>query len=318
VTGDAWLTKRDAELAYRQAQKWEREGRLESALAAYQRAFADDGQWVEAGHKVYQLATQTGQTALAQRQAQALRELAPEWSVTVTLTDGTMLVGYDLDEMSLEHDLGSIPITLYWKLHTPLEGILRWQADGWTYVAVQSRLYQIGVVDNLLPNGGFERDLSTMAIVPAGYQDLAYMARFQPDYLRTRHKLTVDTRDGDTTQVAAVVNAVEGVNGMNTVQRITVKPRTWYVMGGWIHVLDRGIGYLGGVWRTHDGEDVLYWYVAREHPAHPWQQFASAAIAPDQATMFTPLALNLGEGEVRFDNLIFFQMPVPSQFIGEY
>ena len=315
VISETSLARRRAERVYRQGQALEREGQLEAALAAYRQAYAGDGLWVEAGYRTYYLAMQTDQPALAQRHAQALRVQSPEYPVNTTLDNGARLLGYDLDEMRLERDIDPIPITLYWELPTPLEDVSQWQADGWTYVGVQDRLYQVGVMDNLLPNGGFERDLSTMAIIPSGYQHVqASLVRDRPDYLaylQDRHKLMPDRRDRDINQVAVVMNVVKGLNGLTTPHKVAVEPGALYIVGGWMRVTGGGSGFLGGVWGDDSNADLLYWYATQKQPAQSWQHFASASIAPKEATVFTPLALNTGENKVYFDDLVFFQVPFP-------
>lgn len=319
TTHDALLARRRAEAAYRQAQTSEHEGHLESALAAYRHAFAEDERQIEVGYKVYRLAMQVGRSRLAQRQVQALYALVPEYPVTLTLDDGITLLGYDLDETSLERDVDPIPVILYWELPAPLEDVSQWQAGGWMYVGVQDRLYQIGVVDNLLPNGGFERDLSTMAIIPHGYKNNKSEARYQAyryDFLRMHHRVMVDRRDGNITQVAALVNPVEELNGMMPVHGVTMVPGALYVLGGWMRVMEGGSGYLGGVWRTAAGEVVRYWYATKERHAQPWQQVVATVAAPEDETLaFSLLALNRGEGEVYFDDLILFPI-VPPQLSG--
>ncbi|MBN1890299.1 MAG: hypothetical protein JW850_20060 [Thermoflexales bacterium] len=309
------LARQRAQGAYDQGLSWERQEELALALESYQQAFADDGRWVEAGYKVYDLGMQLGQAALAQPRAQALYTLSPEYPVSTSLAAQARLLGYDLDEMSLERGVDPIPVTFYWELPGSPEGVSRWQADGWVYVRVQNRLYQLGTLDNILPNGGFERDLSTMAIVPAGYQDAqAALIRDRRDYvdlLRTRHRLDLDQAGEYATQVAVVVSSNAAFNGLTTLYKLSVKAGSLYVMGGRMRVTEAGNGYLGGIWRTDPTTDLLYWHVARERPAQAWQHIAAAARAPEGATVFVPLFLNMGAGQVYFDDLVLFQVPVP-------
>jgi len=315
VTSSSVQAQRRAEQAYQQGQIWENKGKLGLALEFYQQAFTTDSKLIEAGYQIYRLSTQVEQLKLAQRQEEMLSALEPEYHVTTTLADGTKLLGYDLDEIYLERGVDLIPITFYWELSTSLGDVSQWETKDWTYVRVQNRLYQIGQVANLVPNGGFEQDLSTIAVVPHGYRDIAAEHKYQDDrhrFLRSRHQLMIDKRDGGHSQVAVVVNPSVGLNGIMSVQEIMMEPGALYVFGGWMRVGDGGSGDLGGVWRKDSGEAVRYWYVARERSAQPWQWILSTVTAPvDGSLSFRPLALNRGEGEVYFDDLVCFQITPP-------
>jgi hypothetical protein len=157
-----------------------------------------------------------------------------------------------------------------------------------------------------------------MAALPYGYQSIFYSARFSPDYRRRHYRLVTDQRSGSATQAVVVKSANGDKNGITTIRDIPVDPGALYLMAGWIRVTEGSEGYLGGVWRDRAGDDVQYWYVARNLTTKSWQMAASVAAVPQNAVSFTPLMLNMGKGNAYFDNLIFFQLPpIPSAAKGQ-
>jgi tetratricopeptide (TPR) repeat protein len=308
-----------AEAVYCMGQEREEAGDWKLALDLYQEALAIDPQYVEVSNSLYKLAMDTGQDMLARYQVDKLSNLSPEYPVTRTMGNGLILLGYDLGEVVFERGVEPIPITWYWEVLTSVEAISRQQVGKWTYIRVRNRLYQIGKALNLVPNGGFERDLSTMAVVPYGYTDVHSQAHYQENrykYLISHHRLSLENYSDNLTQVAALTNPVPGLNGMLPIVGVQMKPQSVYVLGGWMRVKEGGLGYLGGVWRTVNAQDVDYWYATEKQPVCAWQFFVSTLITPeDSSLIFKFLALNLGEGEVDFDNLMLFRVISPEVWV---
>jgi hypothetical protein len=308
-----WQNREEAKEIYQQGMLLEEQGKASAALTAYRQAFKLQDRWIEAGYAVYHLAEASMQQELARHQMEVLYRLSPEYPMNdkAVFDDGKRLLGYDLDEWHLEWGGEAIPIVFYWELPDAIPGVQYNEADEWRYIRIRERLYQVGTVRNLLPNGGFERDLSSLAALPYGYKNTASAVKHDVDYKRSHYILSVDKRDKKLTQTVALLNSTGESNGMTTIFPIEVEVNQVYLFGGWIQVKENALGYLGGVWRTMDNENIRYQYLTRELSDTSWAYFSSTFVAPDGAEIMIPLLINKGEDRVCFDDLILFLVDPP-------
>jgi tetratricopeptide (TPR) repeat protein len=310
VTDEQVVAHERAEAAYQRGQRLEHQQHYQAALNAYKQAVVDDEKCIQCLYALYNLSMRQGKEELAQQQQESLLSLEPQHAVSATLDNGVRLQGYDLDEIELERAVDRVSIVFYWKLPRTTDGISQWQAEGWTYIKVQQRLFQIGQIENLLDNGGMEWNLSTIAGVPYGYRSIFSAVQNQPDYQRAHYDLKVDYQRDPFSQVVVVQgDEAGGLDGLTSATKIEVNPDVLYILGGRLRAAQGGLGYLGGVWRDREKEDVLYWYTVQDFQSNAWQSFTAVHKAPPSAVTFTPLFLNRGSGEVRFDDLIFFELP---------
>jgi hypothetical protein len=316
LQSDGWRERERALSAYRQGQRLEREGETTQALAHYREASNWVGSRVASIYAIYRLLQQGGDSVRVEAQLDALVALTPDFRAALAITDHVRLLGCDLDPWSLEGSEGRIPVVFYWEVPASDGTPREWVEDGWRYIRVRTRLYQIGMIDNLLPNGGFEQDLSTRVALPLGYRNLRD-ARIRGEdgfeaFLKSHHRLVTDQRDGHITQVAAAVNPRDETDGMATAHKVPVQEGALYLFGGWMRVTDTNEGYLAGVW-WNGGDELLYWKVAKWVSVQSWHHFVAASVAPEGADSFSPLALNRGVGEAWFDDLILLQVPLPME-----
>jgi hypothetical protein len=250
---------------------------------------------------------------VAEEHLHRLTALVPAVQVHRTGNDQYQLLGLDLDEWSIAWDGAHIPMTLYWQTSTCVDSPRQWNVGGWQYIQVRDRLYQIGVVSNLLPNGGFEQDLSTMAALPMGYHNIRDFRLRETgeitDFLRQYHNLLQNWRNGYPNQVAAMTAPSEKINGFST-SRVPIDDDALYLFSGWMRTTGESEGYLGGVWER-DKIEIKYWKIARWSSQTTWRRYASVATAPDEATEFKFMALRRGIGTVLFDDVLFCDIPLP-------
>jgi hypothetical protein len=298
------------EYSYQTGLEHEAAGDIQKAINLYQDACDKDERHVLACFTAYTRITappQPGKDTSLSR----LQKLIPVQSIVPLEAGGITLIGFDLQVNVLQHDDSLIPITLYWEIPEPTGLTNYWEEQGWSYVQVGTRLYQIGQVKNLLPNGGFERDLSNIAKLPFGYENIRYSVNQDPNLIKAYHRMELVDRENDISQVAVIVNQEEKLNGLTTINGVDISAGDLYLMSGLMRVSDTGVGSLGGVWRTNSKEDIRYWYIARNLSGQVWTQVSGVFRAPQDAEVFTILALNKGEGEVYFDDLVFSQIPTP-------
>jgi hypothetical protein len=301
--------------AFNKGQQLEQNGQVQSALDFYRQALPGNGERVRAAIAVFNATKRDGDFIKANRFVEGLSNLKPQFAVTTTINHNFRLLGYDLNQQTLAWGSDEILVTFYWHRDQPFQEPIYWEKDGWQYFGIEDRLYQIGYVHNILPNGGFERSLTTDMVLPYGYIDVAYDAQFDIDYLKAHHRLLEKSRDGQFTQVAAVVNPKERLNGL-MVNPIRMQPGDIYIQAGWMQVGEMGSGSLGGLWRDQNGNDLTYWFLAQDITEQDWQSYCSISTVPESASFFVPLAINRGKGAVYFDNLLLFKLPIPENFGG--
>ena len=145
-------------------------GRLGEAITAFEQAITKNPRLVAAYPHLYAAYLASGWRFEANRLYSQLRALAPSNEIDasdqngrrvpvpfVELAPGVRFIGYDLLASDLPYSR-EIPITLYWEVDACGAGqaIRSWEADGWSWVSAGSGLYQVGTVENLAPNPGFE------------------------------------------------------------------------------------------------------------------------------------------------------------------
>jgi hypothetical protein len=296
--------------------EFEGQGNIRDALSSYQNACQQNNKLIQACSSVYKILVEFSQGEAAEPYRLDLIHLEPDYPHVPLEYENIKLLGYDLQTPLLEQDDEPISITIYWDMANSATGISEWSRNGWSYIQVGRRLFQMGEISNLLPNYGFERDLSDIAILPYGYQNVRYSVNQDKNILSTHHRLEVVKREQEISQIAVVVNSEEKLNGLTTKQKVDTSPADLYILSGLMRVAEGGSGSLGGVWRTQQMDDINYWYISRNSTDPSWVKVGGVERAPANAEIFTLLALNTGVGEVYFDNLMFFRIPYPEKGSG--
>jgi tetratricopeptide (TPR) repeat protein len=296
--------------------EFEAQGNIQDALVSYQNACQQNNKLIQACSSAYSILVESYQVEAADSYRQFLIHLEPDYAHVPLEDENIKLLGYDLQTPLLERDDEPLSITIYWDMSNSTTGISEWSRNGWSYIQVGSRLYQMGKISNLLPNYGFDRDFSNIAILPYGYQNVRYSVNQDKNILSTHHRLEVVKREQEISQAAVVVNSEEKLNGLTTKQKVDISPTDLYILSGLMRVAEGGSGSLGGVWRTQQMDDINYWYISRNSTDPSWVKVGGVERAPANAEIFTLLALNTGVGEVYFDNLMFFRIPYPEKGSG--
>jgi len=318
LSGEAWNERQRVLGAYAQAVQLEQQGDRSGALAEYGLVSRRSWLRVEADYAAYQLSQEIGDEAQAQFWLNQLTNFEPHISGEWPLADDQRLMGYDVDAWSMDWEPTRVPVVFYWQVPASSAVASDWQADGWHYIQVNTRLYQSGEVANLLPDAGFEQDWSALTQVPLGYRPYKDIALDGQDYvafLRAHYRLVDDLREGEMTRALAIVNTLPETNGLTVRPWIQTQPGMVYVFSGAVKVVGESEAYLCLVWLSSTGEQH-YWNLVKWVSVQSWQEFVKAGWAPQAADWFTPYALNRGIGEVLFDNLVLFAVPLPSMKVG--
>jgi tetratricopeptide (TPR) repeat protein len=300
-----------ADIYFKEGVEYEARENLHNALTSYQNACQSNEKHIQACFLVYRVLAEMSEPESGNSYLLRLKALKPDYLVGTVQEREMILLGFDLQIDLLGEVAENILVTLFWDIPAPIEIVSTWVKDDWTYIQIGSRLYQIGEVDNLLPNGGFERDISPIALLPFGYQNIRYNANQDFRILSTYHRLTMVEREGKISQVAVVMNPEEMLNGLTNKDKVKVSPGELYVLSGFMRVSEDAKVSLGGVFRTEKKEDISYWYINRNSNDQDWTSFGGVITAPQNAEIFDLLALNTGKGEVYFDNLLFSMIPYP-------
>jgi tetratricopeptide (TPR) repeat protein len=311
MQSDMWRVRFQRWQSFEMGQQLEAQGRIDAAIKAYRDAADQTELRVASLYAIYHL-TQISDPVTAREYLHHLITLKPATQVHWAESDYKLL-GFDLDEWSVAWNGNHIPITLYWQLSEGTDVPRQWRIDDWQYIQVGDRLYQIGEVSNLLPNGGFERDLSAIAALPMGYWSIRH-GRFaqsgDTSIFRKHHWLGYAEREGQITQVAIVRN-ITGEHGFVT--PITIKDVELYLFGGWVRSTDDSEVYLGGAWEKNY-ERLSAWKMLDWSKHTKWHYYASVTRAPEGADSFDFRALNRGNGISIFDNVLFCHLSLPDKF----
>lgn len=312
MQSQAWVDRSRGWEAFETGQQLEAQGQIDAAVAAYEEAVSQIQLRVLSLHAIYRL-LETSDPTGAEHHLQRLGALEPAVQARWSVNDHYQLLGFDLDEWSIAWDGAHILITLYWQVRLSVEGSRQWGAEDWQYIQVGDRVYQIGTVNNLLPNGGFEQDLSTVAALPTGYVNIRDSRLRETgeiaDFLRQYHSLLQDLRDGDVSQVAAMTAPPEVANGFSA-PRVPVEEGTLYLLSGWMRTTGDSEGYLAGVWEKGKTE-LEYWRIADWSSHSSWRQYTAVAVPPREAGRFRFVALQRGTGNALFDEVLFCELRQP-------
>jgi len=313
MQSEAWSGRFRSWSAFETGQQLEAQGQIEAAIIAYQDAVKQTELRVPALYAIYRL-MHTSDMVAAEEYLYHLTALDPAVQVHWIANDQYQLLGFDLDEWSVAWHDAHIPIVLYWQSSAIVDTPQQWTAGNWTYIQVGERLYQIGTVRNLLPNGGFEQDLSTLAALPMGYKNTRDSRLRESSeiavFLRQHHSLLVDQRNNYLSQVTAMNSPPEQANGFSA-PRVPVEANTLYLLSGWMRTVGECEGYLAGIWEK-DKIEFLYWEIADWSSTLDWQQYAEVSMSPPEVDRFRFVAVQRGASRTLFDDLLFCRLDPPN------
>lgn len=232
---------------------------------------------------------------------------APKYR-TVLERGSWILEGFDL--IAPEEWGERAMILLYWTSAQAYKEAKCWGRSGWRYYVSGKRTYQVGFATNLMYNGGFERDLSTLSSLPNGFRNTTEMWRKNSDYAREHyHLVEAPKATGEQSTVLVLSNSQLEKSGVTTIAKIPVQQNSLYIAGGEMKATNGGNAYWGGIWQSSQHENILEWDVAKTSES-AWQYSFSVAAPPLDAEYLVPVALNLQQGSAWFDNLMIFEIPL--------
>lgn len=218
----------------------------------------------------------------------------------VQLPSGWTLIGYEVDEESLEAG-APIDLLLWWKAPSGAQ----LADDGWARAADCWLQWQH--VTNLAPNAGFEWS-GPIGGLPPGYANEFYGAPFgSVSVVRAM-------RDGRQTSVLRLDNSQSWSVGLRAVAA-PVEPDAFYLMAGWRRSQGGSGGNIGWLCRVAGLGDPPF-YIAYYRGNEPTSGVHFATLShpfPEHETHRCDVFLLSGfpGGWGDFDNLLFAQIQVP-------
>lgn len=297
------------------------EGNRKEAASIFRNIIQSAPRWIEAYGGLYQCLHVLGEQGEAESVLAELADLRPMYRLgqetaerwqevdSIEVWPGWHLLGYDIRN---EEDLAyssSLDIVLYWEVSgsAPHEGIQVSLQGPWKVIAVEQRIYQIGVVENLVPNPGFERfNWLGQRRVP-GWPFEKYSTAWE-------QRIGVSTVERD--EIPTAVLELENFTGSSgvTTDWLLMPSQGPYLQGGWLYSESDARLCLGRAWAPHlSNEERWYSYVLCNRPLTPgWLHVAGIAVPLPEAAEVKVWALNLGRGQGLFDNLVLFPLEQPA------
>jgi tetratricopeptide (TPR) repeat protein len=307
VASPSFFASRQARLMLSAGERCEQKGDTECALQNYQDALRLDSHSIPAYYHLYRLYALRGDHEQSQALLHALESLPPAYPLAKPAPVGDFaLVGYDLDESSLEMGR-SVEVVLHWQAEKAAATDFSESVQGdWHIYLLGKRLYQVGSVTNMATNGGFELTSTVYDQRPYGFT----AERYDPEKYAA-HRLVIANDTGAPTVCAELDNrrVVGGFSGYMSSESWPISADTPYLLGGRVRSAQQA-GKIGLLW-TGRGvpDDEQNRYVPASIDRNGWVYHAGV-LEPPQAAVFLRLQLlnQVQDGVACFDNL--FLIPI--------
>jgi hypothetical protein len=242
------------------------------------------------------------------RQAmKAAYEFTPNLSIQFGGCPSMTLLGSYIDERDLELNV-PIHVILVWELAGAHEAI---NADGenWHFFSWRDKVFQVGTVENLVPDGGFEsRVLPSEA--PLHQMPMPLFRDQEIDH-------TTLAYESQRKQNLVLVLNGKGDSSVGLGSRkadiSTDRRDIGYLITGRYRSTSGAAPHIGVRWWL---QDVVSWndnessYLVQK-PSERWERFAGLLTPPDDASEVQIWVLNLDKtSSLRVDNLGLFRVPV--------
>jgi hypothetical protein len=286
---------------YNLGREAEAAGRTAEAAHHYRVAIQRDGSLTAARLALWELSDRMGMLSTAEELSAFLRDLAPQYPAGVGVSDGMVLLGYDVPDLAFLFDSPCL-IVLHWSIPEGLDGDrLPEAAAGWQSYRLGDRLFQVGQVENLVRNGGFE-------IAPGGWP-----VGFRRQYTRTDqlspYRLVSARREGVTTRVLCLENGKEISRSGLATPAIRVDPQRMYLATAWMNA-DQASTSGALLYETSDSGYTN----AQVHPLgdllleEPWVLRGDVVSLQQSYVRFWMSNFD-SAGKVCFDNLLLIPLP---------
>jgi tetratricopeptide (TPR) repeat protein len=296
-------------------QIFEAQGNLAEARLALEQAVNEAPHLREAYVHLIQLLYTQGETLTAGQMETQLAALGPgtilgrqainyQVLTPVALPDGWTLVGYDLDEESLESG-GPLEILLWWQKpdNVNVEG------KAWTQAGPYWLEWR--TVTNMYPNAGFEWGTRSDGL-PLGQKEGLYGTA-------SRLEVKQVLRDGMDTHVLFANNNAQVTRVALESYLNQIDDTKYYLMAGWIWNEDRN-GQIGRscIWKVETNYyGNTYYYIGNDphEPTNNWVHIADLNIAvPDQISgnNCSILLMNYGtKSRAAWDDILWIPISSP-------
>lgn len=310
-TAPYFMNPTEATSTFKRGMLNESAGMYERAIADYQRVIDSlDTSSIPAYYGLWRLYDEVGQKPEAEHVAERLHKLVPEYTVEHQhgRLNGWILIGYQLDEMRLEL-MQPLRIVFYWQAQSAIctgDVVRYWQRPNEEIYCIGDRVYQIRVLENLLPTGEEIRN--------PRYPSLSgYWPGCSDDQICSQQIMRTQ-RMGMHTNALVLTNSMSARNALIS-RNILVEPHTTYVLAGWSKTQHGnpnawlGVVCFGELWQ--DGQ--RYSYIIRNEGIPEWKHSAGVVQMTESERACRVLLLNYGDKEeVYFDDILFGQIRLPS------
>ena len=302
-----------------EAQSLQRRGLAAEATSAYHRVLSLDPRLIEAYAGLHSVYEAQGLAEQARSVASQWESLTPsyrigksgdrgDWDVETppVVGPGLTLLGYDLyDEEEVAYG-GPIRVALYWQLPDPPWSDVRTRSQGdWWFYAVGTRLYQVGIVHNMVSNAGFE------AAVTARSGQMS-IGGWPGSHYSTSPYQTIDValvmRNGLPGFALRLLNDAGGPSGKPT-GNMAVDPAGLYLHGAWLRAEDGARACVARAYDPgragHATPDFDYLACVNSDQTGDWMHVASLTSPWPGASRVRLFLTNIGSGQALFDDVLF-------------
>jgi hypothetical protein len=232
----------------------------------------------------------------------------PALRIDQAIGDGWTFEGMSADEQALA---GGAITTVFYFWRGPGDVAAGTAEDGWYSLDVGYWLQIEEGTASLIPNGNLE--------LPAAE---AAEAEFPLDYLSgepATAKLAVAAREGVSTTVVLLANAVQTDTTGIASATLPLDPQRWVLHSAWLDSMDGGNGVLGVSWGTGESpggeQETPLGYTAENVQGSGWRQHARLHTPPEGSQGVQAFAYNyLAPGSVAVDDMLLLPVRPPAAF----
>lgn len=293
-------------------------GRRGEAITAFEQAITHNPRLVAAYPRLYAAYLASGRRSESNRLYTQLRALAPSnrigksdhggrWASVpaIELAPSVRFIGYDLLASELPYSR-EIPITLYWEVDVceASQVVRSWEGDGWHWISAGSRLYQVGTVENLAPNPGFE-----MLVLPGGR---GYIPGWLPlvlsNWSQPQAEIVLGGNSGRPTNELKLTS-LGTPSAFGSMPQPLAIDKSWYLFAG---SLSSEAG-INSCIRLADDVGTGWLPLLCSHGSEMHAIDASVLVQPvSHATEFSLILVNHSDrGSARYDDLLFTPIDPP-------
>jgi hypothetical protein len=301
------------------AREAERRGNWDEAVVHYENAITGGTEQIrlEAHLFLGDLLRSRGDDAGFHTAMQVASAFVPGVPVDFAGCSQMKLLGGYVDERDLELD-APIHIVLIWESDgagNPVDlvgvGAGSEEEERWRFLAWRARVFQVGLVENLVPDGGFERMMLPGTVILPQLPNRLYRAQ---ELIHT--VLAYESPLQNQNMILTLYGRGQMSVGLGSprVDVPTGQGDVGYLVTGWYQSTEGAVPRIGVRWWLRDAvswDDNVSTY-AVEQPSTDWVGFARLAIPPENTDRVQAWIINADEfSHLSVDNLGLFRVPLP-------